>query len=56
MSAYYDMQLALYSLYWFIFLSSIVFRSPRDLEIGYWVNQRDPNVFHLARTSHTWSI
>jgi hypothetical protein len=42
MWAYY-MQLALYSRYWFTFLSSIAFRSSRDLEIAYWVNQRDPN-------------
>jgi len=42
MSEYY-MRLALYNLYWFTFLSSIAFRSPRDLEIAYWVNQRDPN-------------
>ncbi|KAJ8590276.1 hypothetical protein M405DRAFT_816478 [Rhizopogon salebrosus TDB-379] len=42
MWAYY-MQLVLYSRYWFTFLSSIAFRSSCDLEIAYWVNQRDPN-------------
>jgi hypothetical protein len=42
MSAYY-MQLRLDSLYWFTFLSGVAFRSLRDLKVGYWVNQRDPN-------------
>jgi hypothetical protein len=42
MWAYY-MRLALYSRYWFPFPSSITFRSSRDLETVYWVNQRDPN-------------
>ncbi|KAJ8581137.1 hypothetical protein M405DRAFT_833033 [Rhizopogon salebrosus TDB-379] len=42
MWAYY-MQLVLYSRYWFTFPSSIAFRSSRDLEIAYWVNQQDPN-------------
>jgi hypothetical protein len=58
MSAYY-MQLRLDSLCWFTFLSRMAFRSPRDLEVGYWINQQDPNltgVFRLARTSHKWSI
>jgi hypothetical protein len=42
MSVYY-MQLRLDSLCWFTFLSRIAFRSPRDLEVGYWINQQDPN-------------
>ncbi|KAJ8597756.1 hypothetical protein M405DRAFT_803015, partial [Rhizopogon salebrosus TDB-379] len=38
------MQLRLDSLYWFTFLSRMAFCSARDLEVGYWVNQRDhPN-------------
>jgi hypothetical protein len=33
------------------------FRTPRDLEVGYLVNQRAlTDVFRFAQTSHKWSI
>jgi hypothetical protein len=33
------------------------FRTPRDLEVGYSVNQRDPDGrVSFAQTSHKWSI
>jgi hypothetical protein len=37
------MRLVQDSRYWFMFLLSLAFRSSADLEIAYWVSQRDPN-------------